>query len=63
MKCRFFGQILLFYCIAHSASPTLRACLPPGWERWNDKMWRFLEDCAEGSPAVEQDLQLLRLLL
>ena len=59
---RFFGQILLFYCISHSSSPRLRETLPDGWERWNSEMWHFLEDCAAFSPAVAQDLELLRLL-
>jgi hypothetical protein len=59
---QFFGQILLFYCISHSSSQKLRDALPDGWERWNSEMWRFLEDCAQFSPAVAQDLELLRLL-
>ncbi|KAJ5619017.1 hypothetical protein N7510_003001 [Penicillium lagena] len=57
---QFFGQILLFYCIAHSPSPRVRDTLPAGWERWNEEMMRFLEDCAPHSPAVAQDLELLR---
>jgi hypothetical protein len=59
---RFFGQILLFYCIAHSPSARVRETLPSGWERWNDEMMRFLEDSARNSPAVAQDLELLRSL-
>ncbi|KAJ5671356.1 hypothetical protein N7507_000483 [Penicillium longicatenatum] len=59
---QFFGQILLFYCIAHSPSSRVRETLPPGWERWNDEMMRFLEDCARHSPAVAQDLELLQSL-
>ncbi|KAJ5914512.1 hypothetical protein N7504_003395 [Penicillium tannophilum] len=59
---QFFGQILLFYCIAHSPSTRVRETLPPGWERWNDEMMRFLEDCARHSPAVAQDLELLQTL-
>lgn len=59
---RFFGQILLFYCIAHSPSPRLRDTLPNGWERWVGEMLGFLEDCAAQSPAVAQDLELLRTL-
>ncbi|KAJ6107419.1 hypothetical protein N7523_008742 [Penicillium sp. IBT 18751x] len=59
---QFFGQILLFYCIAHSPSPRVRETLPAGWERWNEEMMRFLEDCARQSPAVAQDLELLRSL-
>ncbi|KAJ5099775.1 hypothetical protein N7532_006776 [Penicillium argentinense] len=59
---QFFGQILLFYCIAHSPSPRVRETLPTGWERWNEEMMHFLEDCAPYSPAVAQDLDLLRSL-
>jgi hypothetical protein len=59
---RFFGQILLFYCIAHSPSPRVRDTLPSGWERWNEEMLHFLDDCARHSPAVAQDLELLRSL-
>ncbi|KAJ5398754.1 hypothetical protein N7465_009243 [Penicillium sp. CMV-2018d] len=59
---QFFGQILLFYCIAHSPSARLRETLPDGWERWNEEMLGFLEDCAAHSPAVSQDLELLRYL-
>lgn len=59
---RFFGQILLFYCIAHSPNPRLRETLPGGWERWVRVMLGFLEDCAVHSPAVAQDLELLRSL-
>ncbi|THC94342.1 hypothetical protein EYZ11_006181 [Aspergillus tanneri] len=59
---RFFGQILLFYCISHSSDPRLRSTLPTGWERWNQEMMQFLEDCAPYSPAVAKDLELLRLL-
>ncbi|KAJ5622638.1 transcriptional regulator family: Fungal Specific TF [Penicillium herquei] len=59
---QFFGQILLFYCIAHSPSARVRDTLPLGWERWNDEMMRFLEDCARQSPAVAQDLELLQSL-
>ncbi|KAJ5317933.1 hypothetical protein N7508_002441 [Penicillium antarcticum] len=59
---QFFGQILLFYCIAHSPSPRLRDTLPGGWERWVGEMLGFLEDCAVHSPAVAQDLELLRSL-
>ncbi|KAJ5241327.1 uncharacterized protein N7469_002918 [Penicillium citrinum] len=59
---QFFGQILLFYCIAHSPSPRVRDTLPVGWERWNEEMMQFLDDCARHSPAVAQDLDLLRLL-
>ncbi|KAL4894110.1 hypothetical protein BDV59DRAFT_21924 [Aspergillus ambiguus] len=59
---QFFGQILLFYCISHSPDPRLRSTLPAGWERWNQEMLQFLEDCAPYSPAVAQDLELLRLL-
>jgi hypothetical protein len=59
---RFFGQVLLFYCIAHSPDPRVRATLPPAWEQWNQEMLRFLEDCAAYSPAVAKDLELLRLL-
>ncbi|OQD74291.1 hypothetical protein PENDEC_c011G06209 [Penicillium decumbens] len=59
---QFFGQVLLFYCIAHSPSPRVRETLPAGWERWNEEMVRFLEDCARQSPAVAQDLELLRSL-
>lgn len=61
-RLRFFGQILLFYCIAHSPSARLRETLPDGWERWNEEMLGFLEDCAAHSPAVRQDLELLRYL-
>ncbi|CEN61930.1 putative C6 finger domain protein [Aspergillus pseudodeflectus] len=59
---QFFGQVLLFYCIAHSPDPRVRATLPPAWEQWNQEMLRFLEDCAAYSPAVAKDLELLRLL-
>ncbi|KAJ5995018.1 hypothetical protein N7481_001995 [Penicillium waksmanii] len=59
---QFFGQILLFYCIAHSPSARVRDTLPAGWERWNEEMLHFLDDCARHSPAVAQDLELLRLL-
>ncbi|KAF9890946.1 hypothetical protein FE257_005203 [Aspergillus nanangensis] len=59
---QFFGQILLFYCISHSPDSRLRSTLPAGWERWNHEMLQFLEDCAPYSPAVAQDLELLRLL-
>ncbi|KAJ5462864.1 hypothetical protein N7475_007808 [Penicillium sp. IBT 31633x] len=57
---QFFGQILLFYCIAHSPNARLRETLPEGWERWNEEMLGFLEDSALHSPAIAQDLQLLR---
>ncbi|KAJ5689147.1 hypothetical protein N7462_003539 [Penicillium macrosclerotiorum] len=59
---QFFGQVLIFYCIAHSPSARVRETLPAGWERWNEEMMRFLEDCARQSPAVAQDLDLLRSL-
>ncbi|CAG7962627.1 unnamed protein product [Penicillium salamii] len=59
---QFFGQILLFYCIAHSPSQRVRETLPEGWERWNEEMVGFMEDCALHSPAVAQDLDLLRSL-
>ncbi|KAL4985202.1 hypothetical protein BDW68DRAFT_147966 [Aspergillus falconensis] len=59
---QFFGQILLFYCIAQSPDSRVRSTLPAGWERWNQEMLRFLEDCAVYSPAVAKDLELLRLL-
>ncbi|KAL4820472.1 hypothetical protein BDW67DRAFT_95579 [Aspergillus spinulosporus] len=59
---QFFGQILLFYCIAQSPDARVRGTLPAGWERWNQEMLRFLEDCAVYSPAVAKDLELLRLL-
>ncbi|KAG2412745.1 hypothetical protein HFD88_010302 [Aspergillus terreus] len=59
---QFFGQILLFYCVSHSPDARLRSTLPTGWERWNREMLQFLEDCAPYSPAVAQDLELLRLL-
>ncbi|KAL2827205.1 hypothetical protein BDW59DRAFT_144410 [Aspergillus cavernicola] len=60
---QFFGQILLFYCIAQSPDSRVRSTLPAGWERWNQEMLRFLEDCAGYSPAVAKDLELLQLLL
>ncbi|PKY05806.1 hypothetical protein P168DRAFT_309996 [Aspergillus campestris IBT 28561] len=59
---QFFGQILLFYCISHSHDARLRSTLPTGWEQWSQEMMQFLEDCAPYSPAVAQDLELLRLL-
>ncbi|KAJ5575767.1 hypothetical protein N7535_002693 [Penicillium sp. DV-2018c] len=59
---QFFGQILLFYCIAHSPSIRVRETLPDGWERWNEEMLGFMEDCAPHSPAITQDLELLRYL-
>jgi hypothetical protein len=59
---RFFGQVLLFYCISHHPDPRLRKTLPVGWERWTNEMLRFLEDCAPLSPAVAKDLELLQLL-
>ncbi|KAJ5343130.1 uncharacterized protein N7506_002954 [Penicillium brevicompactum] len=59
---QFFGQVLLFYCIAHSPSQRVRETLPDGWERWNEEMLGFLQDCAPHSPAVAQDLDLLRSL-
>ncbi|KAL5334486.1 hypothetical protein BJX70DRAFT_378197 [Aspergillus crustosus] len=59
---QFFGQVLLFYCISQSPDPRVRNALPAGWEQWNQEMLRFLEDCAEYSPAVAKDLELLRLL-
>ncbi|KAL1968983.1 hypothetical protein VTN77DRAFT_817 [Rasamsonia byssochlamydoides] len=59
---QFFGQILLFYCISHSPDRRLRETLPPGWERWYEEMIQFLEGCAPYSPAIAQDLELLRLL-
>ncbi|KAJ5908445.1 hypothetical protein N7495_001127 [Penicillium taxi] len=59
---QFFGQVLIFYCIAHSPSYRVRQTLPQGWERWNQEMMNFLKDCAPHSPAVTQDLELLRLL-
>ncbi|OOF92660.1 hypothetical protein ASPCADRAFT_174362 [Aspergillus carbonarius ITEM 5010] len=59
---QFFGQILLFYCIAHSPDRRLHETLPAGWEQWNQEMLQFLEDCAQSSPAVAKDLELLRLL-
>ncbi|KAL4869501.1 hypothetical protein BDV12DRAFT_82250 [Aspergillus spectabilis] len=59
---QFFGQILLFYCISQSPDTRVRNTLPVGWERWNQEMLRFLEECAEYSPAVAKDLELLRLL-
>ena len=62
IRCRFFGQVLLFYCISHSPNARLRSTLPPDWERWSQEMLRFLEDCAPFSPAVAKDLELLRLL-
>ncbi|KAL4810911.1 hypothetical protein BDV18DRAFT_128236 [Aspergillus unguis] len=59
---QFFGQVLLFYCIAQSPDTRVRSTLPSGWERWNQEMLQFLEDCAFYSPAVAKDLELLRLL-
>ncbi|KAL2870931.1 putative C6 finger domain protein [Aspergillus lucknowensis] len=59
---QFFGQVLLFYCIAHSPDSRVRSTLPPGWEQWNREMMRFLGDCAEHSPAVAKDFELLQLL-
>ncbi|OJJ69026.1 hypothetical protein ASPBRDRAFT_131883 [Aspergillus brasiliensis CBS 101740] len=59
---QFFGQILLFYCISHSPDRRLHETLPAGWEQWNQEMMQFLEDCAQASPAVAKDLELLRLL-
>ncbi|KAI9376193.1 hypothetical protein BJX61DRAFT_444433 [Aspergillus egyptiacus] len=59
---QFFGQVLLFYCIAHSPDARVRGTLPAGWERWNQEMLRFLEDCAGYSPGVAKDLELLQLL-
>ncbi|KAL4929860.1 putative C6 finger domain protein [Aspergillus undulatus] len=59
---QFFGQILLFYCISNSPDPRVCGTLPSGWERWNQEMMSFLEDCAIYSPAVAKDLELLRLL-
>lgn len=59
---QFFGQVLLGFCIRHSESARVRETLPGGWERWNQEMMRFLEDCARHSPAVAQDLELLRSL-
>ncbi|PYH97498.1 C6 finger domain protein [Aspergillus ellipticus CBS 707.79] len=57
---QFFGQILLFYCISHSPDTRLHETLPAGWEQWNQEMLRFLEDCAQYSPAVAKDLELLQ---
>ncbi|KAJ5247681.1 hypothetical protein N7468_002664 [Penicillium chermesinum] len=59
---QFFGQVLLFYCIAHSPHPRVRETLPTGWERWNAEMMGFLRDCARQSPAVAQDVELLQSL-
>ncbi|PWY79219.1 C6 finger domain protein [Aspergillus heteromorphus CBS 117.55] len=59
---QFFGQILLFYCISHSPDARLQETLPAGWEQWNQEMLRFLEDCAQFSPAVAKDLELLQSL-
>ncbi|KAL4874760.1 hypothetical protein BJY04DRAFT_203139 [Aspergillus karnatakaensis] len=59
---QFFGQVLLFYCISQSPDARVRGALPVGWERWNREMLAFLEECAELSPAVAKDLELLRLL-
>ncbi|BDD62056.1 hypothetical protein MAP00_007049 [Monascus purpureus] len=60
---QFFGQILLFYCISRSPDPRIRDTLPLGWERWNDEMLLFIEECAPYSPAIAKDLELLQLLL
>ncbi|KAL4787309.1 hypothetical protein BJX76DRAFT_19848 [Aspergillus varians] len=59
---QFFGQILLFYCISQSPDARVRSTLPSGWERWNEEMVRFLEDCAVYSPGVARDLELLKFL-
>ncbi|KAL3474587.1 hypothetical protein BJX99DRAFT_231274 [Aspergillus californicus] len=59
---QFFGQVLIFYCISQSPDPRVRGTLPAGWERWNQEMLAFLEDCAVHSPAVAKDLELLHLL-
>ncbi|KAH8702506.1 putative C6 finger domain protein [Talaromyces proteolyticus] len=59
---QFFGQLLIFYCISHSADPRLRATLPVGWEGWYSEMVDFLESCAPYSPAIARDLELVQLL-
>ncbi|KAL4911033.1 hypothetical protein BDW74DRAFT_142303 [Aspergillus multicolor] len=59
---QFFGQVLLFYCIANSPDPRVRSTLPTGWELWNQEMLGFMEHCAVYSPAVAKDLELLQLL-
>lgn len=59
---RFFGQLLIFYCISNSSDSRLRTTLPAGWERWYSEMIDFLESCAPYSPAIAQDLELVRLL-
>ncbi|TQB69499.1 hypothetical protein MPDQ_001816 [Monascus purpureus] len=41
----------------------IRDTLPLGWERWNDEMLLFIEECAPYSPAIAKDLELLQLLL
>ncbi|OCK74871.1 putative C6 finger domain protein [Lepidopterella palustris CBS 459.81] len=60
--CQFFGQVLIFHGVAHSPDPRLRQTLPAGWEGWVRNMMELLEYCAAQSPAIEKDLELLRLL-
>ncbi|OJJ48863.1 hypothetical protein ASPZODRAFT_60389 [Penicilliopsis zonata CBS 506.65] len=60
---QFFGQILLFHCIAQSPNARVRDTLPLGWERWNAEMLHFLDECALFSPAIAQDLDILRLMI
>ena len=49
--------------MSHSPDPRIRDTLPPGWERWNEEMLLFLEECAPYSPAITKDLELLQFLL
>ncbi|KAF2635786.1 C6 zinc finger domain-containing protein [Massarina eburnea CBS 473.64] len=59
---QYFGQVLLFHAVAHSADSKLRDCLPEGWQEWMGMMMALIESCGEESPGVGKDAELLRLL-
>ncbi|KAF2686043.1 hypothetical protein K458DRAFT_441695 [Lentithecium fluviatile CBS 122367] len=57
-----YGQVLLFNAVARSPDPKLRETLPEGWQEWVQIMMALLGSCAEESPGIAKDAELLRLL-
>ncbi|KAF2729833.1 C6 zinc finger domain-containing protein [Polyplosphaeria fusca] len=60
--CQCFGQILLLHTVARSPDPKLREALPDGWQSWVRIMVELITKCAEYSPAIAKDAELVRLL-
>ncbi|KAF5852011.1 hypothetical protein GGP41_000742 [Bipolaris sorokiniana] len=60
--CQCFGQVLLFHAVALSPDAKLRDTLPEGWREWVGIMMALIQSCAESSPGIAKDYELLRLL-